>query len=42
MNGFLLRELFIVDEYVGTGSQPTPGGEEICISKEKITACLNC
>lgn len=41
MNGFLLRELFTVDEDVEMGASALQG-EKICISKEKIMPCLNC
>lgn len=41
MNGYLLRELFIVDKDVEMGASRLQG-ETISITKEKIMPCLNC
>lgn len=41
MNGFVLRELFLVDKDVEMGASMLSGGK-IRISKDKIMPCLNC
>lgn len=41
MNGFLLTLLFIVNEDPAVGASILQG-EKICITKGKITPCLNC